>query len=308
MPKVSIIVPVFKVEEYIDRCIKSVINQNFQDWELILIDDGSPDRSGDVCDNYAYEESRIRVIHKTNCGVSSARNTGIEAALGDWIVFLDADDWIEPECVAACYSTCIKFDLDLLQFGFCSINADTKQNRSAATTSVLDYNGYVEKGSVNLTVWASFFKNDIIKYNDVRFNTDLRLAEDQLFVFSYMKYSKRMMYLDTPYYMYFNNTNSAVYRAKSTDMLKSAGEIKSFLIDGKISNKFLEHTFLFFIIKLILSNDVDLAILRSLYNNSIVSLIACKNNYEKLFYMVSRLSFNIASLLVRQVDKFKPYN
>ena len=95
MPKVSVIVPVYRAEKYIKECIESIINQTFEDFELLLVDDGSPDNSGAICDEYALKDSRIRVFHKENGGVSSARNEGIYKSNGEWLCFVDSDDIIE---------------------------------------------------------------------------------------------------------------------------------------------------------------------------------------------------------------------
>ena len=95
MDLISIIVPVYKVEKYIHRCVDSVINQTYKNIEIILVDDGSPDNCGRICDEYAAKDSRIKVIHKPNGGLSDARNCGIEAADGEWLMFIDSDDWIE---------------------------------------------------------------------------------------------------------------------------------------------------------------------------------------------------------------------
>ena len=92
MPKVSIIVPVFKAEKYIRQCIESILAQTFTDWECILVDDGSPDHSGTICDEYAARDARIRVIHKENGGVSSARNMALGRMTGKWLTFVDSDD------------------------------------------------------------------------------------------------------------------------------------------------------------------------------------------------------------------------
>jgi len=91
---ISIVVPVYKVEQYLSQCIESIIGQKFTDWELLLVDDGSPDKSGTICDKYVEKDKRIHVIHKENGGVSSARNLGIKEAKGEWIIFVDADDYI----------------------------------------------------------------------------------------------------------------------------------------------------------------------------------------------------------------------
>ena len=96
MPKISVIVPVYNTEKYLHRCIDSVLAQTFTDWELLLIDDGSKDTSGSICDKYAAKDKRIRVFHKENGGVSSARNLGRDYAQGEWVTFVDSDDYIEP--------------------------------------------------------------------------------------------------------------------------------------------------------------------------------------------------------------------
>ena len=99
MPKISIVIPVYKVEKYIGVCIESVQNQTLKDIELILVDDGSPDKSGEICDQYASKDDRIKVIHKKNGGVGQARNDGLDLATGEWIIFCDSDDWLETNAL-----------------------------------------------------------------------------------------------------------------------------------------------------------------------------------------------------------------
>lgn len=98
-PAVSIIVPVYKVEGYLVRCLESLLKQTFIDFEILLINDGSPDRSGEICDEYALKDSRIRVFHKNNGGVSSARNLALDYAKGEYVTFVDSDDWIDADCL-----------------------------------------------------------------------------------------------------------------------------------------------------------------------------------------------------------------
>ena len=95
MPKVSVIVPVYKVESYLRKCVDSILGQSFSDFEVILVDDGSPDNCGAICDDYATRDQRVKVIHKINGGLSDARNVGLDAAIGQYICFVDSDDWIE---------------------------------------------------------------------------------------------------------------------------------------------------------------------------------------------------------------------
>ena len=99
---ISVIVPVYNAEKYISKCIDSILSQTFKDFELILINDGSTDNSDLICDKYASIDNRVKVFHKKNGGAGSARNLGIQKASGDWVMFVDSDDWIEPECLDIC--------------------------------------------------------------------------------------------------------------------------------------------------------------------------------------------------------------
>lgn len=114
MPKISIIVPIYKAEAYLHKCIDSILSQTFTDYEIILIDDGSPDNSGQICDNYANKDSRIKVIHKKNGGVSKARQSGLDNARGEYLIHVDPDDWIETTMLEELYSKAIETDADMV--------------------------------------------------------------------------------------------------------------------------------------------------------------------------------------------------
>lgn len=113
MPTISVIVPIYKVEIYLCQCVESILNQTFRDFELILVDDGSPDGSPEICDKYAEMDSRVRVIHKQNGGLSSARNTGLDCAKGEFIAFVDSDDWVHPEYLECLYDAVQKENTDM---------------------------------------------------------------------------------------------------------------------------------------------------------------------------------------------------
>ena len=115
MATISIIVPVYNVEKYLERCVKSIQNQTYSDLEIILVDDGSPDSSGALCDQYAKEDKRIKVIHKKNGGLSEARNYGIEAATGSYIMFIDSDDWIDLDMAEMLCKLSNKYDADIVE-------------------------------------------------------------------------------------------------------------------------------------------------------------------------------------------------
>lgn len=120
MPSLSIVIPVFNVEKYLRQCVNSVLNQTMQDIEIILIDDGSTDKSGEICDEYARKDKRVRVIHKSNEGLSCARNDGIDASTAQYIMFVDSDDWVDSDYCELPFKTAIKHNADLVFFRYSS--------------------------------------------------------------------------------------------------------------------------------------------------------------------------------------------
>ena len=130
IPKISVIVPVYNVEQYLPRCIDSILNQTFTDFELLLIDDGSTDGSGAICDEYARKDSRIRVFHKENGGVSSARNLGLYNAKGKYIAFIDADDWVESRSLPAFVKALEKCESDVVLTHYRTVNITTGEEKA----------------------------------------------------------------------------------------------------------------------------------------------------------------------------------
>lgn len=124
-PLISVIVPVYKVEEYLSRCVDSLLNQTYENLQVILVDDGSPDNSGTICDAYAGQDSRVKVIHKVNGGLSSARNAGIDAAQGDYLSFVDSDDWLEPDSYEHMMAAALQHDVKLVCAGRYDVNSET---------------------------------------------------------------------------------------------------------------------------------------------------------------------------------------
>lgn len=124
MPKISVIVPVYNVAPYLKKCVDSIINQTFTDIEIILVDDGSTDESGTICDQYAQKDSRVKVIHKPNGGLSDARNSGLEVCSGEYIGFVDSDDWISPDMYETLIHFAVKEDLDVAMCGVLDIWPD----------------------------------------------------------------------------------------------------------------------------------------------------------------------------------------
>ena len=215
---VSVIVPVYNVEKYLNKCIDSIISQTYKNLEIILVDDGSPDNSGAICDEYAKKDTRIRVIHKENGGVSSARNVGIEISNGNWISFIDSDDWIEEDYFEIMLNEAKKENADIV---FCGYNRIWKNK-------VETINGFEDNKSFNSKEYLinaltpqtgiGFCHMKIIKRNSIgqiRFNNELVVGEDALFNVEISKNIEKAFFCKKALYNYRNNESSVVKRFDS---------------------------------------------------------------------------------------------
>lgn len=210
---VSIIVPVYKAEQYIDRCIKSILSQTFQDYELILVDDGSPDNCGKICDEYAKKDKRIKVVHKKNEGVSAARNIGIELSKGEYIVFCDSDDYVHPQW---CELLVDAIEKNIDSFVVCSyrkVNNDTLEpepcKKNENVSKAVSYYEIFKLG-ISGGVWNKVYKSSIIKDSNIRFDPDVPIGEDALFNSEYMKHCQNCILINKELYYYFENEKSAM--------------------------------------------------------------------------------------------------
>jgi len=194
---ISIIIPVYNAEKYLEKCIESILVQTYKEYELILVDDGSKDNSGKICDAYAEKDGRIRVIHKKNAGVSAARNTGIENAKGEFIAFVDSDDWLEKESLEILHREIIGQNADLAAGAFERITRKGNIKHSFKTEAYTD--GEIAKNIIDLigflcgTVWAKLFRRNIITNEQILFNPEIPMGEDSLFLMTYMQFCKKIV-------------------------------------------------------------------------------------------------------------------
>lgn len=220
----SIIIPVYKSEAYLSKCIESVLNQDYDLYEVILINDGSPDNCGSICDLYASNNAKVSVIHQNNLGVSAARNNGIQKAKGKYIWFVDSDDWIENNCFSSIVSILEKEDLDALQIGYYTASNKGVHSidfRNKIKTNVCNPIDYVNNNLFIGAACCTIFKRRIIIENNTKFNTKLKLAEDQLFMLTVFKHCKKVKRENIVYYYYFQNSNSAVHNFLNKDLIYS---------------------------------------------------------------------------------------
>ena len=170
MPDLSIIIPVYNVENYIHQCIDSILNQTFTNFELILVDDGSPDNCGKVCDEYAKKDKRIKVIHRENGGISAARNTGLQYAIGKYIAFVDSDDYVSTTMYETLIDVSRKTGADIVKCGYCEfVDNEVTGKKAFEEVKVMNNNDgqtllrlYYE-GVLYIVVWNSIYSSDLAK-------------------------------------------------------------------------------------------------------------------------------------------------
>ena len=220
MPLVSVIVPVYKAEAYLHKCVDSLLAQTMTDFEVLLIDDGSPDRSGAICDEYAAKDSRIRVFHKENGGVASARQVGIENVRGEYTIHADPDDWVEPTMLEELYAKAKEDDADMVICDYYVDYAD-RVNYSKQQPTSLDYKSVQCEifGRLHGAVWNKLIKTSVIKKTKTNFSLELSFCEDLHFNAQILKNNIKISYLGKAFYHYVQglNNNSLVFSySKST--------------------------------------------------------------------------------------------
>lgn len=212
-PCVSIIIPVYNTSKYLRQTLDSVLRQTFRDWELIIVDDGSTDDSGSICDEYAGKDQRIKVIHKPNGGVSSARNVGIRAAKGKYITFIDGDDFVESDFLAKMHDGMESHQADIVccRVVFDSFRGSWRQE--AHDSSVYDRKGAIVQmlrpGTFRGWPWDKLYRKDIIAGRGILFDESLKYCEDEVFVLQYLLCIDKCVYLPDALYHYVQNENSA---------------------------------------------------------------------------------------------------
>ena len=210
---ISVIIPVYEVEKYIEKCLDSVINQTYTNLEIILVEDGSKDNSSKICDEYAKKDKRIQVIHKENAGVSSARNTGLDKANGKYIAFIDSDDYVDKEYIEYLYNEITKNNADISICGTIDIDENEnvcKESKKIEKTLNLEetLQELLQEKYYSSVVWAKMYKAELAK--KVKFNENLKIAEDFDYLYNIIKnLEKTRVNTTKSLYYYKIRTNSA---------------------------------------------------------------------------------------------------
>lgn len=226
---ISIVIPVYNVESYIERCLESVLNQSIKKIEIILVDDGSPDKCPEICDRYQREDTRIKVIHKANGGLASARNAGMQMAVGKYLFFLDSDDWLELDGLESLYQVAEEQQVDFVKYrairtGWPGLN----ENAPCMVEPVRELReGYYSKEQIikevyprllatsQLTMgavvgaWGALYRLDFLRKNHLAFYEEVKFSEDLIFSANVVRAADSFYFVDKPgVYHYFYNTNS----------------------------------------------------------------------------------------------------
>lgn len=214
---ISIIVPVYNVEKYLSQCIKSVLNQSYTNWELILIDDGSPDNSPEICDYYAAHNKKIKVIHKKNGGLSSARNVGIDTAKGSYITFLDSDDYLHHDYLKIMLSYAIENDADIVQCDFSRVESDFS-NFASKSIAYRKYNNHsiFLEGAAKIILCAKLYKTEL--WGSIRMPIG-KINEDDFTTWKLYYNSYNIIVLSAQLYYYRVNPRSIMASQKKNIQL-----------------------------------------------------------------------------------------
>jgi glycosyltransferase involved in cell wall biosynthesis len=246
---VSIIVPVYNVEKYLDRCVQSVIHQSVRDWELILIDDGSPDRCPQMCDDYAEQDKRIKVVHQENGGPSNARNAGIARAEGRYLLFLDPDDWMVEDALSRLAMLPLA-DMDLCFTDYIERYGDKETYKKAFNRGLINFEQddvydksnlelaitylYRDKGCTAVVgaVWAVVYRTDFLKDNAILFPWNTSLIEDRAFLLKCLSFTDRVFYKSVAFIKYYMNMESVTtmpYDGKTDYVIKIFDRLRAYI-------------------------------------------------------------------------------
>lgn len=232
-PEISVVVPVYNVEKYLKECVDSILGQSFEDLELILVDDGSKDSSGTMCDELAAQDARVRVIHKPNGGLSDARNTGMDAARGKYITFIDSDDIVSIDYLRVMHEAAVKYKAQIVQCGFCREREKLKDRITDAEYTVIEgrkiLRDYLRLQEPNVLACAKLIDTNLIA--DVRFPLGI-IDEDNFTTYKLMFMASVFVAIDQPMYYYRVNPNSITqitFHSKRLNIFNCVDEIRKYL-------------------------------------------------------------------------------
>jgi glycosyltransferase involved in cell wall biosynthesis len=303
LPLISVIVPVYKVEPYLARCIDSILAQTFTDFELILIDDGSPDNCGRICDEYSQKSNRIQVIHKENGGLSSARNAGIDWAFANsnsqWITFIDSDDWIHPQYLELLLSgaNSTHTDICICEYTKTSKLSDFEKINNFNTQELTPEDLFVNHHATSVIACCKLYKKSC--FENIRYPLG-KLHEDEYTTYKILFEKSSISYLEEPLYFYFTNSNSIMNSEWSPKRLDAIGAFQEqihFFENGEYiyASKLAKELLIWF-----LSTQIDAVKNSGSYNSYLSKLKKLLKNSIRKYKKELKLSIKVNSDIYRK--------
>lgn len=282
MAQISVIVPVYNVEQYLMRCINSILNQTFTDFELILVDDGSSDNCPSICDEFARKDKRVKTIHKENGGLSSARNAGIDLAEGEYISFIDSDDWIEREMLQVLYELAISKEADVVECAYKRVKEEKIYRKSCKNMPlIVERSGedaivalYSGEGA-SIAAWNKLYKRQI--FNNLRFPMGMNF-EDSYLMPQIVYIANKVIYTNYVGYYYYQRCGSITkseFTLKDIDKIVAYNGVRNFLMKNGLTRA-------------------------QMYNDATLSFIMI-NNIEKL--KKSKIDYDLVKVLLKDFDE-----
>lgn len=298
-PLFSIITPIYKAEKYLYNCVDSILSQTYGNFELLLVDDGSPDNSGIICDEYAKKDSRVRVFHKENGGVSSARNLGLQHMCGDWVIFVDSDDMLYANALEILSQTINNKETDLIQFSFNrEWIANARENFDMAIIPLIEY---IRQPICKVCACGSCIRSSIINEFNIRFDSNVKLGEDQLFMFDVFDKIAIITRLPDVLYYYRPNALSATNNTHARDLIISIEAFHEYKKTNENLSALIDRMILYFISELSLKDGVSISYISDVYKKCSISKCYSRALKSQLFYYLSKISVPLAVILLRMM-------
>lgn len=312
--KVSIIIPIYNAETYLAQCLDSLLNQTYENIEIILVNDGSTDGSNEICKQYVQKDSRVRLYFQKNAGVSVARNTGISNSTGNYILFVDSDDWVDKDYVNLMIEKLNKYDSIIC--GYTEEYVNERFYHKAAESIITENSAIAIKKVINNTyggyIYNKAFKKEIISKYNIRFHNDIHMCEDMLFVIEYLKKCNNIYVLNKCLYNYRMRKSSAVWQKgdkyltifRAYDLIENSLNNDSFI-------ELINYRKLFSYFTLNSSQKLKIDIskreIKKMLSDVMNSKLISKKNKLKLFFL-KKNKFIYNGYLFLKINKYKRYD
>lgn len=303
MPRVSVIVPVYNSREYLGPCIESVLNQSYTDFELILIDDGSTDGCAEICDRYASSDHRVRCVHVNNSGVSAARNMGLSQAKGEYVTFVDSDDYVSEGFLTSAVGLMESDEeLDFVQYSMDRFNANGIFYQEESDDIICPLPEFVSVAKYWGSVCASLFRARIIEMYDLSFNTFLKLGEDQSFLYGYLTHCRKCSKQSVILYHYRANQESATHHPSVQDLVCSIEYFNKTEFPDFFRHK-IDETLFSLYFQLVISNGIPVSQVSAIGKSmDFKNIDNPKRKLEYFYLQMSKFSRYIAVALTRFIS------